>query len=208
MAAVPFVELAGRFLVVEEKLDGANAAISFDAGGALRLQSRGHYLTGGPRERQFAPLKSWVATVSHRLWSALGERYVLYGEWLYAKHTVFYDALPHYFCAFDVYDRDDDAFLSTAARERLLEGTPVCPVPVLHTGSLRHLRELTALVGPSTCRPRAGGPRSRRRHVRRASNRSGPRPSPTAVTTWNGSTSRLRMRDTPSAGSSGSGPAS
>jgi hypothetical protein len=63
LAAVAFPEIAGRYLVLEEKLDGANSAISFDTDGALRLQSRGHYLTGGPRERQFGPMKAWAAGV-------------------------------------------------------------------------------------------------------------------------------------------------
>ncbi|MGI8331637.1 RNA ligase family protein [Actinomadura scrupuli] len=152
LAAVPYAEVAGRFLVVEEKLDGANAAISFSAGGELRLQSRGHYLTGGPRERQFGPLKAWAAAVRHALWPRLGERYVMYGEWLYAKHTMFYDALPHYFCEFDVLDREEEAFLSTERRRELLDGAPVCSVPVLHTGTLPDLGALSALAGPSTCR--------------------------------------------------------
>ncbi len=137
---------------MEEKLDGANAGISFGAGGELRLQSRGHFLNGGPRERPFAPFKAWAAAVTSQLWPVLGERYVLYGEWLYAKHTVFYDALPHYFCEFDVLDTYEDAFLSTPRRRRLLEGTPVVSVPVLYSGPLSHLWELTAFVGPSTCR--------------------------------------------------------
>lgn len=58
------------------------------------LQSRGHYLTGGPRESQFGLFKSWAATFAPILWPVLGDRYVLYGEWLYAKHICFYDALP------------------------------------------------------------------------------------------------------------------
>lgn len=152
LAAAPFAELSGRFLVVEEKLDGANAAISFTADGALLLQSRGHYLAGGPRERQFGPFKAWAATVRHLLWPRLTDRFVLYGEWLYAKHTVFYDALPHYFCEFDIVDTRDGHFLSTAARRALLHGLPVHSVPVLHTGTVSSLAELTALVGPSTVR--------------------------------------------------------
>src|SRR5690606_4550538 len=35
LAAAPFAEIAGRYLVVEEKLDGANAGISFTSGGRL-----------------------------------------------------------------------------------------------------------------------------------------------------------------------------
>ncbi|MFD9702203.1 RNA ligase family protein [Lentzea sp. NPDC059081] len=149
---VPFHAIAGRHLVVEEKLDGANAGISFDSAGALKLQSRGHFLTGGPRERQFAPLKAWAATHQGVLWERLGTRFVLYGEWLYAKHTVFYDALPHHFCEFDLLDRETGEFLSTPERRKVLAGTPVVPVPVLHEGPLRTVQDLTALVGPSTCR--------------------------------------------------------
>lgn len=50
---IPFSEIAGRHLVVEEKIDGANSALSFDEHGNLLLQSRGHYLTGGYRERHY-----------------------------------------------------------------------------------------------------------------------------------------------------------
>lgn len=48
----------------------------------------------------------------------LGARYVMYGEWLYAKHTVYYDMLPHYFMEFDIYDKENGSFLGTAARRR------------------------------------------------------------------------------------------
>ncbi|MEM9343648.1 MAG: RNA ligase family protein, partial [Pseudomonadota bacterium] len=58
----PLAELRGLDLIVEEKLDGANSAVSFGLDGDLRLQSRGHYLTGGGRERHFALLKTWAAT--------------------------------------------------------------------------------------------------------------------------------------------------
>ncbi|MEQ9621919.1 MAG: hypothetical protein RLO37_08190 [Coleofasciculus chthonoplastes F1-TOW-03] len=37
-------------MAVEEKVDGANAAISFSPDGQILLQSRVHYLTGGERE--------------------------------------------------------------------------------------------------------------------------------------------------------------
>jgi hypothetical protein len=152
LAQAPFEHIRGRQLVVEEKLDGANAGISFGRDGRLLLQSRGHYLTGGPRERQFAPLKSWAATIADRLRPVLTDRFVLYGEWLYAKHTVFYDALPHYFCEFDVLDLRTGEFLDTPRRRELLAGLPVTSVPVLRSGSFATAAELTALVGASVCR--------------------------------------------------------
>src|SRR5688500_6209480 len=147
--AVPFAELRGRHLVVEEKLDGANAGISFTADGDLRLQSRGHVLVGGFRERHFDLFKTWAARHRDALWSVLGEHYTLYGEWVFAKHTVFYDELPHFFLEFDVLDRRTGEFLDTPRRRELLAGTPVCSVPVIHEGALGSLDELRGLVAPS-----------------------------------------------------------
>lgn len=150
--AVPWASLAGLPLVVEEKVDGANAALSFDEGGQLRLQSRGHFLVGGPRERHFALLKTWAVTHQAALLARIGHRYVVYGEWLYAKHTVFYDALPHYFLEFDVLDRERGVFLATECRRELLAGLPIVSVPVLHAGEVADLPHLVAMVGPSLYR--------------------------------------------------------
>jgi RNA ligase len=147
---VRLATLAGSHAVVEEKLDGANVGISFTSGGALLLQSRGHYLVGGGRERQFAPFKLWACAHEARLLALLEDRYVMYGEWLYAKHSVSYDRLPHWFCEFDIYDRVEDVFLSTPRRHAMLAGSPIVSVPVLQAGALsRDARALRSLVRPS-----------------------------------------------------------
>ena len=146
---VPLASLRGQHAVVEEKLDGANVGISFTEGGELLLQSRGHYLGGG-RERHFALFKQWASAHEDRLLARLEDRYVMYGEWLHAKHSVSYDVLPHWFCEFDVYDRRDGTFLSTPRRQALLAGSPVLSVPVVHEGELpSSVKALRALVRPS-----------------------------------------------------------
>jgi hypothetical protein len=157
--SVSFRELTNRHLVIEEKCDGANAGISFDAAGKLWLQSRGHFLTGGAREQHFGLFKQWAHCHADALRAALADRYVLYGEWLYAKHTVFYDRLPHYFLEFDVLDTHTGVFLSTDRRRELLRGAPVAAVPVLWSGRATALEEVVALVGPSLYK----GPRWRER---------------------------------------------
>ena len=81
--SVPFSTIAGRHLVVEEKVDGANAGLSFSEQGELLLQSRGHYLTGGYGERHFALFKQWAHHHSPLFREVIGHRYVVYGEWLY-----------------------------------------------------------------------------------------------------------------------------
>lgn len=138
-------------LVVEEKVDGSNSGISFDPEGNLLLQSRGHILSGGPRERQFDLFKRWAS--HHVAWfrQCLGSRYILYGEWLFARHTIAYDQLPHYFLEFDILDRDAGQFLSTERRRQMLAGGPVVSVPVLATGAKI---QLSKHLGLSTCSTR------------------------------------------------------
>ncbi|PKN44968.1 MAG: DNA ligase [Deltaproteobacteria bacterium HGW-Deltaproteobacteria-20] len=150
LEALAFDQLRGRHLVVEEKVDGANAAVSFDEDGSLWLQSRGHYLRGGAREKHFALLKTWASGLQSPLRDRLGPRHVMFGEWVYAKHTVYYDELPHYFLEFDVLDREHGVFLSTERRRRLLAGLPIASVPVLSEGSFDRLEDLVRWVGPST----------------------------------------------------------
>ncbi len=132
---VEFEYVLGKNIVIEEKIDGANTAISFDGDGNLLLQSRGHYLIGGYRERHYNLFKQWANANQDVLFDVLGDRYVMYGEWMYAKHTVFYDALHDYFMEFDIYDRERKVFLDTPSRRVLTEKMGIISsVPVLSSG--------------------------------------------------------------------------
>ena len=49
-------------------MDGANSGVRFDPNSLeLLLQSRGHYLTGGGRERQFDLFKRWAAVAAEKI---------------------------------------------------------------------------------------------------------------------------------------------
>ena len=149
LSQIPFDVIKDRHLVVEEKCDGANSAISFDSNGELLLQSRGHYLTGGYRERHYNLMKQWAMAHRDVFFDLLGTRYIMYGEWVYAKHTVFYDALPHYFLEFDILDRETGIFLDTPTRHEMLKNVPVVSVPVLGSGTYRTKEEMLKLLGQS-----------------------------------------------------------
>ena len=146
---VPFERIKGVDLALEEKVDGANSGISFSESGRLMLQSRGHFLRGGGREEQFALFKLWASSKQSELYSILGSRYIMYGEWMYAKHAIFYDALPHYFMEFDIYDKRERVFLDTDTRRRMLEGSCITSAPTLFQGRLSTLSELLSYIGPS-----------------------------------------------------------
>lgn len=149
---IPFSALLGRNVVYEEKLDGANSGFGFHDDATLFGQSRGHYLDltkRGGRERHFNRFKDLVLAIEDVLFDRLGNRYILYGEWLYAAHTIYYDRLPHYFHEFDVFDKESQVFLDTPTRHQLLKDLPFCHVPVLYQGPAISLDHLKSFIKPS-----------------------------------------------------------
>jgi len=148
LTQIPLSELRGSYCVVEEKLDGANAGISVGDDGRIRLQSRGHVLVGGAREKHWDLFKQWAHTHESALIARIPAGATLYGEWLYAKHTIYYDRLPHYFLEFDIRDASG-TFWSTARRAAHLAGSPVISVPVLWQGVVTAPTELPRLVAHS-----------------------------------------------------------
>jgi hypothetical protein len=152
--------VADESLIAEEKLDGTNVGLHFTADRQLVLQCRGHLITAGMHP-QYDLLKQWAAVKRDVLEERLRDRHILFGEWLYARHSVHYRQLPHYFFEFDIYDKEAGAFLSLARRVELIAGTGIQTVPVLHTGPLTK-EELTALVGPSRYDSRFDNPATQR----------------------------------------------
>jgi len=147
---VKLEEIKGCYLVLEEKVDGANCGISFGSDRKMYLQSRGHFLNGGYGERQFDLFKVWAGCFESRLRELLGDQYVMYGEWLYAKHTVFYDRLPHYFMEFDIFDKRKQRFFSTRRRREFLADAPfIHSVRVLTQGQFKTVGEIERWIGPS-----------------------------------------------------------
>lgn len=126
--------------VWESKLDGANVGIS-TPGGQLFLQNRGHEL--GPGEHpQYSLFRNWAYTVLLDLQAVLGERYILFGEWLNAVHTVQYKTLPHYLFEFDIWDKQERYFFDTELRNmmvgHLVKRNVFQQVPVVHVGRLSY----------------------------------------------------------------------
>ena len=127
-------ELMRRPASVEEKLDGACLGISVGEDGILRAQNRGSYLAQGGHP-QFRRLWPWLSAHQVALEEALGQGLLLFGEWCFARHTAAYDALPDWFLAFDVYDRQTGRFWSRERRDELARKAGIATVPLLATGS-------------------------------------------------------------------------
>lgn len=134
-------------LIVEEKVDGANLGISFDRDATIRVQNRGAYIRL-PGVGQWKKLAEWLAPKVDALFEQLSDRFILFGEWCYARHTVAYDRLPDWFLGFDAYDRKADRFFSAARRNDLLEKAGIFPVPQVARGRYT-IDELSGLLAQS-----------------------------------------------------------
>lgn len=127
--------LNDKSLIVEEKLDGTNVGIHI-ADGRLVLQCRGHEITAGMHP-QYDLFKQWATTKQTVFENLLGEQYLMYGEWLYAKHSIYYRKLPHYFFEFDIFDKQEQVFLDLERRLALISGSGIETVPVIHRGAIQ-----------------------------------------------------------------------
>lgn len=139
--------IADESLIVEEKIDGTNVGIHFTPAGQMVLQCRGHLITQGMHP-QYDLFKQWTAVKRGVIEERLENRYILFGEWLYARHAVHYRQLAHYFFEFDIYDKDQGIFLNLEQRQALIDGAGIETVPVLHQGEIGR-EELQKLIGPS-----------------------------------------------------------
>jgi len=111
------------------------------------LQCRGHEITTGMHP-QYDLFKQWTTAKRPVLEAVLADRFLLFGEWLYAKHSVHYRRLPHYFFEFDIYDKRRGEFLDLDTRLAMIAGRGIATVPVLRRGAAP-ADELRALIGPA-----------------------------------------------------------
>ena len=148
--------IADSSLIVDEKLDGTNVGIHFTRSGRMVLQCRGHEITEGMHP-QYDLFKQWTAVKRPVLEAMLTDRFILYGEWLYARHSVHYLRLPHFFFEFDIYDKDAEQFHSLEKRLLMLQGSGVITVPVLHRGAAS-LDQLQSFIGSSAFDSRFDNP--------------------------------------------------
>lgn len=126
--------ILGKPVTIEEKIDGANLGIFFTANGEIRLQNRGSYLMK-PFEGQWKSLNNWINCHEEKIFDVLMDEFILYGEWCYAKHSVYYDNLPDWFIGFDIFAIKKRRFLSVQQRNFMLNQMNVKIVPELGFGT-------------------------------------------------------------------------
>ncbi|KAG2530486.1 hypothetical protein JM18_002100 [Phytophthora kernoviae] len=100
--------------------------ISLSAEGAIVVQNRSH-VVNAQTHRQFRALDDFLNSHRAVLDAILNRdplfpgRFILYGEWLAATHSIPYSRLGSLFYAFDLYDRESGQFWDRSSLQELLE---------------------------------------------------------------------------------------
>ena len=137
-------EFLTHFVIVEEKVDGANLGISYNEHREIILQNRGSYLSA-PYRGQFSRLTSWIDHRAEDLSKILPPDKILFGEWCAAKHSLLYDRLPDWFLLFDVYCSSKKIFLGAAHRDAIARTARLSRVPEIARGRFT-LGQLTDIL--------------------------------------------------------------
>ncbi|KRD20995.1 RNA ligase family protein [Streptomyces sp. Root264] len=128
--------LAGREVVVTEKLDGENTTLYADGLHARSVDSAHH------------PSRTWVKALQGRVGARIPAGWRVCGENMYARHSIPYDDLEGYFYGFSVWD-EHDRCLGWDETVRFLRELGVPTPPVLWRGVFdeRALRRLRVETG-------------------------------------------------------------
>jgi hypothetical protein len=107
-------------VTISEKLDGSNVCLEREG-----VYARSH--NQAPDHPSFDLLKAFHASVRHKIPDGLQ----IFGEWLYAKLSIHYSALPSYLMLFGVRNLDSMFWLSWEDTVLWAEELGVPTVPVL-----------------------------------------------------------------------------
>lgn len=145
----------GEDIVIQEKIDGSNASIRYDEeSGTLKAFSRRLELNADNTLNGFW---DYVQTLNLDTFKEiLGSRYIVFGEWMGAKHAIKYpENVYGKFWMFDVWDAQTEQYLPYEETRNFYDKLIACGnednkfnfVPVFYIGKFESWEKTSELVG-------------------------------------------------------------
>lgn len=145
----------GEDIVIQEKIDGSNASIRYDEeSGTLKAFSRRLELNADNTLNGFW---DYVQTLNLDTFKEiLGSRYIVFGEWMGAKHAIKYpENVYGKFWMFDVWDTQTEQYLPYEETRSFYDKLIACGneenkfnfVPVFYIGKFESWEKAMELVG-------------------------------------------------------------
>lgn len=134
----------GEHVVYQEKIDGANASIGFEDG-ELSCFSRKQKLSPENTLRGFYTLVQTFDVEKYR--EVLGDRYIIFGEWL-VSHTIKYPATRlSKFYVFDVWDTEVEQYVPWSVTKDFAAKLGLTTVPLFYDGPFVSWEHVQSFVG-------------------------------------------------------------
>jgi atypical dual specificity phosphatase len=126
-------------VTVTEKVDGANIGVMFGYDNQILIRNRNHVLNKaklakGAATQQFTPCWSYFYRLRDSfidLGRLLNQSFVIYGDWMYAVHSVTYEYLDVPFLAHHVYLPESRTFMESQHGLTVLDEVGFRAVPVI-----------------------------------------------------------------------------
>ena len=134
----------GEHITITEKIDGSNASIGFEDG-ELSCFSRKQKLSPENTLRGFY---TFVQTLdAEKFREVLGDRYVVFGEWL-VSHTIKYPATRlSKFYVFDVWDTEVEQYVPWSVTKDFAAKLGLTTVPLFYDGPFVSWEHVQSFVG-------------------------------------------------------------
>jgi len=133
-------------ITIKEKIDGANLGLKMNKEYIIECQNRAKTVNSST-QTQFSNLDVWIKNNYADLFTILeNQNLILFGEWMQAKHSIYYTNLPSYFIAFDIYDITLKAFYSRAKFNEVMSQTSIPIVNVIFKGIIGSKDKLINLL--------------------------------------------------------------
>lgn len=145
----------GENIVIQEKIDGSNASIRYDEeSGTLKAFSRRLELNSENTLNGFWDYVQSLNTIAFK--EVLGSRYIVFGEWMGAKHAIKYpEDVYGKFWMFDVWDTQTEQYLPYEETRAFYGRLIACGnkekkfnfVPVFYVGKFESWEKAMEFVG-------------------------------------------------------------
>lgn len=142
--------IVGEPIVIQEKIDGSNAAIAYDVNNDVLVAfSRRQTLT---EENTLNGFYNWVQSLPvDKVKEVIGDRYIIFGEWM-TKHSIKYpDDVMKNFYMFDVWDKKTEQYLPFEDTRSIFNRLSECGVerfvPIFYTGAFVSWEHTLSFVG-------------------------------------------------------------
>lgn len=136
----------GDFIVIQEKVDGANAAIRYDSKtNTIIAQSRKNILSPENTLRGFYNFTQTLDKNKINKW--LGDNIVLFGEWLVSHSVPYPDDAYNKFYVYDAYNLKTEKYFSQLTVKTLAEELGLIYIPTFYEGEFISWEHCMSYVG-------------------------------------------------------------